>query len=132
MVFVDTGAWFALHVPADPNHAAALAWLRDNSESLVTTDFVVSETLTLFRARRESRRAIEVGHTLVEEDLAKLHFITPTEFHRAWILFQQARASRWSFTDCTSKIVIDSLEIRTAFAFNSHFREFGSIEVVPN
>ena len=27
MVLVDTGAWFALHVPDDPNHAAALAWL---------------------------------------------------------------------------------------------------------
>ena len=38
----------------------------------------------------------------------------------------------WSFTDCTSKTVMDSLGIRTAFAFDGHFREFGSIEVVPN
>jgi predicted nucleic acid-binding protein len=26
-VFVDTGAWFALFVPTDPDQAAAKAWL---------------------------------------------------------------------------------------------------------
>ena len=132
MVFVDTGAWFALHVPRDPNHAAALAWLLDNSEPLVTTDFVVDETLTLLRARHQPDRAIQVGRSLIEHDDAQLHYVTPLEFSQAWILFQQPRANDWSFTDCTSKIVMDSLGIRTAFAFDGHFREFGSIEVVPN
>lgn len=132
MVFVDTGAWFALHVPRDPNHAAALEWLRENSEPLITTDFVVQETLTLLRARHQPERAIQVGQSLIEQGGAQIHFVTPFEFNRAWILFQQTRASAWSFTDCTSKIVMDSLGIRTAFAFDHHFREFGAVEVVPN
>ncbi len=132
MIFVDTGAWFALHVPQDPNHTRAIAWLRDNSEQLLTTDAVVSETLTLLRARRESSRAIQVGRSMIEEGEVELQFITPQEFHRAWILFQQSRASGWSFVDCSSKVIMDTLRIRQAFTFDTHFQQFGSIEVVPN
>lgn len=132
MVFVDTGAWFALYVPDDPDHPAARTWFLSNEEPLVTTDFVVCETLTLLRARREPRRAIDFGRGLLEEQLADVHFGAPIQFRRAWILFQQTRACDWSFTDCLSKVVIDDLGVRRAFAFDGHFRQFGSVEVVPN
>ena len=53
MIFVDTGAWFALFVPSDPDHNAATEWLAANRELLFTTDFIADETLTLLRARGE-------------------------------------------------------------------------------
>ena len=43
MIFVDTGAWFAAFVPNDPDHLAADAWLAQNRQPLVTTDFVLDE-----------------------------------------------------------------------------------------
>ena len=130
MVFVDTGAWFALHVPSDPNHRRAVEWLRSNRQSLVTTDYVVDETLTLLCMRRESRRAIEVGRLLLESGLIRNHHVSQDDFRRARDLFQRTHVSGWSFTDCTSKIVLDMLAIRTAFAFDDHFRQFGTVEVV--
>ncbi|MGH9855808.1 MAG: type II toxin-antitoxin system VapC family toxin [Blastocatellia bacterium] len=57
-VFVDASAWFALVVPSDPNHIRAVDWLTANPAPLVTTDYVVDETLTLLRARDERNRAI--------------------------------------------------------------------------
>ncbi len=131
MVFVDTGAWFALHVPSDPNHRRAVEWLRSNRQSLVTTDYVVDETLTLLCMRRESRRAIEVGRLLLESGLIRNHHVSQDDFRRAWDLFQRNHAAGWSFTDCASKVVLDQLAIRTAFAFDDHFRQFGTVEVVP-
>ena len=47
MIFVDTGAWFALAVRNDPDHVAAMAWLERNREPLVTTDYILAETATL-------------------------------------------------------------------------------------
>jgi uncharacterized protein len=47
MIFVDTVAWYACVVPSDPNHAAAAAWLHANHSPLLTTDYVIDETLTL-------------------------------------------------------------------------------------
>ena len=55
----------------------------------------------------------------------------PDQIHRAWILFQGRHRSGWSFTDCTSKIVIDDLEIGTALAMDDHFRAFGNVVVLP-
>ena len=66
MIFVDTSAWFALYDPRDANHKAALHTVRSIVEPLVTTDFVVAETLTLFRARDTNRRAIEFGKQILE------------------------------------------------------------------
>jgi uncharacterized protein len=73
---------------------------------------------------------MEVGRALFETEVAKMHFVTSDQIRRAWILFQQRASAGWSFTDCTSKIVIDELEIKTAVALDVHFREFG-ILVVP-
>ena len=27
MIFTDTGGWYGMSIPEDPNHAAALGWL---------------------------------------------------------------------------------------------------------
>jgi predicted nucleic acid-binding protein len=71
MIFVDAGAWFASLIPTDPDHASATAWLAENSSSLLTTDYVIDETLTLGlgqykmtrdhakHAHREEKRALE-------------------------------------------------------------------------
>ncbi len=131
MVFVDTGAWFARYVPADPNHAAVLGWFESNREPLVTTDYCVDETLTLLAARGLVTRAIEVGHTFFQGNLVRIHYVSPRHIHRAWILFQQRAASGWSFTDCTSKIVTDESKIQTAIALDQHFRQFGNVAVLP-
>jgi predicted nucleic acid-binding protein len=130
MVFVDTGAWFARYVPSDPNHLRVTAWLDANAEPLLTTDYCIDETLTLLVARRRLRLALEVGRALIEENVAQLHFVSPDQIRRAWILFQQRAAAGWSFTDCTSKIVIDELGIATAIALDAHFQQFG-IAIVP-
>jgi predicted nucleic acid-binding protein len=38
MVFVDTGAWFALSVASDADHVAAKLFIEQNLELLITTD----------------------------------------------------------------------------------------------
>jgi hypothetical protein len=130
MVFVDASAWFAFFVAADPNHDRVIRWHAGEHERPVTTDFCVDETLTLLEARGELRRAVEAGRWLIEGNRAELHFVTPRQFHRAWILFQQRASAGWSFTDCTSKVVMDDLGIKTAVALDVHFQSFG-VAVVP-
>jgi len=58
MIFVDTGAWFASVIPTDPDHGAAASWLVANTVPLLTTDYVIDETLTLLRRRRERTRVL--------------------------------------------------------------------------
>src|SRR5580700_7416955 len=106
-VFVDTGPWFASVVPNDPRHAQVMAWLRLNHQQLVTTDYIIDETLTLLRSRGERARAIALGRHLLDLSGVTVHFINEAEIRRAWILFRDNPARDWSFTDCTSNVVID-------------------------
>ena len=131
MIFVDAGAWFASTVPWDANHAAAVKWLSHNHESLVTTDYIVDETLTLLRIRKEPGRALAFGQQIFAGKLADRHFLQEPDLRDAWQIFEKFADKEWSFTDCTSKVVIEKLGLSTAFAFDQHFRQFGSVVIVP-
>lgn len=130
MVFVDTGAWFAWFVPDDPGHILVADWIDAATEPLITTDYCVDETLTLLLARKRASAAVESGKFFFHTRLVTLEFIAAEQVHRAWILFQQRAAVGWSFTDCTSKIVIDDLGIKTLLALDDHFRQLG-LDVHP-
>jgi hypothetical protein len=131
VIFVDTGAWFALLVPEDPYHPAAVAWFSGNREPVCTSDYVVDETLTLLRARGEPRRALEMGKRFFDGPSALVHHLCEADVRQAWRIFQRFSDKAWSFTDCTSKVLMERLGITQAFAFDDHFRQFGSIAVHP-
>ena len=131
MIFVDTGAWFAAAVPSDPDHSAASRWLAGNTEPLLTTDYIVDETLTLLRARGERTRALLLGEGFFNAPLAEIYTLDETDIALAWEVFSRFDDKDWSFTDCTSKVVIERLSIQQAFAFDHHFSQFGTVHVVP-
>ena len=131
MIFVDTGAWFGAIIASDVNHAAAAAWLASNKEPLFTTDYVVSETLTLLRRRGEAAHAIHFGQQIFGGKVAALYYLTEADIAAAWQVFKSFRDKDWSFTDCTSKVVMERLGITEAFSFDQHFRQFGTVTVVP-
>lgn len=61
MIFVDSGGWFASVVSDDDDHQAAKIWLEESREPLLTTNYIIDETLTLLRSRGENQKALEIG-----------------------------------------------------------------------
>ena len=131
MIFVDSSAWCALFNPRDDNFRIAAAWFDRNNEDLVTTDYVVDETLTALLARRAGRQTLSAGNRFFAGTLATIEFVTPDDFNRAWEVFRDYHDKSWSFTDCASRVVMQRLNVFTAFAFDKHFRQFETISVVP-
>jgi len=124
MIFVDTGAWFASVVPSDVDHAAASQWLKEKTERLLTTDYIINETLTLLRARGESTRAIRMGEQFFGGALAKVYFLTEDDILATWEVFRKFSDKDWSFMDCSSKVVMERMGITRAFCFDHHFVRF--------
>ena len=118
-------------MPADSDHERALVWLSKNSELLVTTDFVIDETLTLLRVRGETKLALDMGGRFFSGELTDIYYISDEDFRAAWDVFKQFADKGWSFTDCTSKVVMQQLGIEVAFAFDRHYRQIGAVSVVP-
>jgi predicted nucleic acid-binding protein len=131
VIFVDTSAWYAGYAIGDVNHEAAEALHLSSKELFVTTDYVIDETLTLFKARGNYEKAFALGHELFAEQLAKLIYVTSEDVNAAWQVFAAHRDKAWSFTDCVSYVVMKRLDVTEAFAFDEHFRQFGFALVRP-
>lgn len=130
-VFVDTGAWFASCVPSDPDHAAAADFLARNTEPLVLSDFIYGELLTLFQARKKMQQA-SLWLKQVEQKQCEVIRATDSDLQDATKLLLHYADKEWSFTDCLSRVMMERLNITQAFAFDEHFRQFGTVTVVPS
>jgi hypothetical protein len=131
VIFVDTGAWFARYVADDVDHVSAVEWFESVPDLLLTTDYVVDELLTLLKTRGNAEIAFTVGAVFLAGSACRLEYVQTVDVARAWITFSTHRDKGWSFTDCVSRAVIERLGVKTACAFDEHFREFGDLTVVP-
>ena len=131
--FVDTGGWMACADEADPAHAACTA-ARDATleagRTLVTTDVVVDETLTLIRFRMGLAAAHAWWQQIDGSSRLRWERIESDCFERARTLFFQYRDKDLSFTDCTSIAVMRELKLTTVITTDHHFHQVG-FDVLP-
>lgn len=128
MIFVDTGAWIALLNRRDQYHRNAvnlLGSLLQQQIRLLTTDFVIDETVTRIRYDTNHSLAVEFLNRidlLIEAEILTVVQIDETVFTEAKMLFCQYDSARLSFTDCTSFVICRANNITKAFAFDRHFQ----------
>lgn len=132
-IFVDTGAFCAIHDAADDGHVAAVAYAREAARAgrgLVTSDYVVDETLTLVRKRLGHAEAVKLGERFRSTRWVEVVDVTPTIREMAWDMFKRYADQSFSFTDCTSFALMRELGIDEAFTFDRrHFGAAGFVAV---
>jgi len=132
-LFVDTAGWMACADGADPRHAESCRE-RDAALShgrvLVSTDHVADETLTLIRIRLGIRAAEAWWRQVEGSPRLRWEWIDPTRAEKARGLFFRHRDKAFSFTDCTSFVVMQELRLRQALTTDHHFAQAG-FEAIP-
>lgn len=125
-LFVDTAGWMACADQADPQHRRSCE-ARDaalkRGEILVTTDYVVDETLTLLRRRLGLGAAKAWWQQIDGSSRLRWEWIDTARAEKARGLFFGYRDKDYSFTDCTSFIVMQELRIKEALTTDRHFRQ---------
>jgi len=127
MVFVDTGAWIALTDRADQYHRDATAIytrLKQQRVRLVTSDYVLDETMTRLRYDSGHHQALRFIELIARAEQANVLFrvsVNTEIFQAALALFRQYDTVTLSFTDCTNFVICEQCQIREAFAFDQHF-----------
>jgi len=129
-VFVDTSAWYALVDKDDSDHTAAVNSARNLTRPLITTNYIFDETLTLIKAKLGPRIAINFGRKLWNQELAILIRVLKKDEQKAWDLFSQYDDKGFSFTDCTSFVLMERMKIDTAFAFDEHYTQYGKFLII--
>jgi len=122
--FADTSALYAAVDARDahhPNAARLMQQLAQAGRMIVTSDYVVAETLNLAVARRGRIVADRLLQLLETSFGVRMEWIGPEHFDAARAFFDHG----YSFTDCTSFVVMDKLRIRDALTSDRHFVEAG-------
>ena len=99
--------------------------LRKDGLGLVTTEWVLAETVTLLKARGAVDHAVVFGEALQAGRLGYLAESTPERRRRAWELFVRYRERRVGWVDCASFAVMEELGLRQYFGFDEDFVRAG-------
>jgi predicted nucleic acid-binding protein len=130
-VFVDTSAWYALIDAKDPYHLDILDNLQRNQHNLLTSNYIVDETITLLRYKIGWKYAQQFGEQIYSGQLAQCVHLTESDERLAWDIFERYRDKVFSFTDCTSFSLMKRLQLSTAITLDSDFKIFG-FHCLPN
>jgi len=134
MIFLDTSAFLALENRKDEYHRPALMFrdsLLESKQSLVTSDYVLDESYTIIRLRAGHKIAVQFGEMIQATGLIEIKYITKEILQEAWHIFKSFTDKEFSFTDCTSFALMESLQIKAAFTFDDHFNQYGKFEIKP-
>ena len=132
-MLVDTSAFLALYNAADleqyPVAQAVVESLVAEGVPELTTDYVLDETYTLFRSVLGHRAAVAFGREVRQGGVTIVQVDSGVQAE-AWRIFEQYEDKDFSFTDCTSFVVMRWAKIGTAFTFDRHFQQYG-FETLP-
>jgi len=124
-VFVDTSAWFAYVNRLDPDHTRIRSLFQTFQGRLVTSNFIFDETVTLCLYRLGYRVVATVGEVLLDPTVVDLLRLTPDDEHRGWTLFLARPDKTYSYTDCTSFVLMRRLRLQQAVALDADFQREG-------
>lgn len=132
-LFLDTGFLIALELSGDRHHKAARACWTNFAlapEPLVTTSYVIDETLTFFNSRGFHAKAVEIGERLLSSRAVTVVHVDQALFREGFDFFRQHADKRYSLTDCISFAVMRRQTIKRALTFDRHFTQAG-FEQIP-
>ena len=131
LVFVDTSALKASYDADDDYHEQAAALMtkiaarETEVTSFVTTDYVLDEAVTLTRFAHSHRKAVELAEATLASEFMRVIYSDESLFSQGLSIFKEYSDKEWSLTDCISFATMRNYGLKTAFTFDTHFKQFG-------
>ncbi len=125
-LFVDTSAWLALNDRNDQYYSRAAAKSTDIKRhriELITSEYILDESITLIRYRVSHQAAVIFGNSLLNSNIVRIEDVSAEDRFKAWEMFKKFEDKELSFTDCTSFVLMKNLRLQKAFTFDDHFRQ---------
>lgn len=120
-IFVDSNYFVALFNPSDALHKSALniaLGIDSQDTSLVISNLIFLEVVTVLSQRRDRKVAIEVGkHLLTNPLITMIHIDEPLQLE-SWRIFQNIKEKNISFVDSSIIAVMQSERINTLLTFD--------------
>jgi predicted nucleic acid-binding protein len=133
-VFADTSGLHALVNKNDANHAPAreaVGRILREGRRLIVTDYVIDESVTLAKARGGTIVANRMLDLIERSEGIRIEWIGPERFESTRAFFRKHSDHAYSFTDCSSFVVMRELRLEQALTTDRHFLEAGMEALLP-
>ena len=133
-VFVDASGLYALSDHRDAAHSHADRRVRElarDGMGLVLTDYIIDEAATLAKSRAGGYGALRLLEIVERSAAFRFEWVESVRFAAAKAFFRKHSDHGYSFTDCTSFIVMRELKITDALTTDGHFAEAGFRPLLP-
>mgnify|MGYP001157233796 CR=1 FL=1 len=130
-IFVDTSALIAIFDHRDKNHIRAkksLEIVKRKRIKLLISDYIFDESITTVLSHARHDIAVEIGEFILSSNVMELVWLNEATKKKAWEYFKRHSDKGYSFTDCTSFVLMNEKKINQYFAFDDHFNKVGFIK----
>ncbi len=110
---------------SERSHQTARALFEVEGAPLVTSDYVFDETVTTLKARAGHLAGVSAGEAMLNSSRLSIEPVSYPDRILAWQIFRGFGDKLWSFTDCTSKALIDRLGCDEVWSLDADFRQMG-------
>jgi uncharacterized protein len=123
--FADTSFFVAYLNATSDEHDLARHYMVETTDPIVTTEWVLAERANFLAAKGNRRLFLPLVRALRREQRFTILPVTSEMFDRAVMLCARRPDKEWSFTDCTSFIVMNARRISDALTTDHHFEQAG-------
>ncbi|MCL4393138.1 PIN domain-containing protein [Patescibacteria group bacterium] len=126
VIFIDSDIFIALAKNDDSNHNKALAILNKyfNETIFTTSNYVISEVITVLSMQLGHNRAVDFINTIKSSDsMFSIQWVDDKIESLAIEIFKKQTSKNTSFTDCTNMAFIKMLGLDGIFSFDSVYRK---------
>ncbi|TAN45594.1 MAG: PIN domain-containing protein [Nitrospirae bacterium] len=127
-VFLDTSVVVTFFDKGDPLHDESKRMLLDISRKkirLISTDYVLDECITTILAKIGHKIAVESVELILNSNLISMIWLDEPMLMKAWEYFKKHSDKGYSFTDCTSFVLMKEMKIDRCLSFDRHFEQAG-------
>jgi predicted nucleic acid-binding protein len=124
-VFIDSSAIFVMGDRSSEEGEAVEEFLLTRRTPLVTTNFILAETLSLVTKRIGKTKGIEVGEKVISSGIIRLIYLEEALQREAWQFYKKYRDKDFDFIDATSFVYCKQQGIREVLTLDHHFTQMG-------
>jgi len=132
-VLLDTSAVLAFSDRKDYHHNNARGLfekIAHDSIRIVITDYILNECITTILMRTNHTNAVQAAEFIFASRAIEFVWLDEPTKRMAWEYFKQHPGKKYSFTDCTSCVLMKDMKVMKYLSFDAHFKQAGFAEFV--
>lgn len=127
-IFVDTSLFVSIFEEDDDRHDEAMQLFEAAMAQklcVVISDYIFDECITAVNSRADHGTAVKAGEFILGSNIIELVWLQEDLKLKAWDFFVKHDDKGYSFTDCTSFVLMKEMNLTRYLGFDKHFQQAG-------